>query len=326
MRAFVTGAAGFIGRRLTEKLASLGVAVVAVDDFSRPGTSFNAEQLREKGINVERLDVTDGDALARLLEETQEIQVVFHLAAQVAVTTSYRDPNLDFRVNALGTFNLVNSIRRFHPHAHCVYSSTNKVFGSRKFQKPVGNMVAPRPYSPYGVSKYVGDLYFQEYRRQEFGLSSTVLRQSCVFGPGQIGLEDQGWVAWFALANLNQLPITVFGSGNQVRDLLHIDDLVELYLKAAEKRLNGDFVVGGGPDRVQSVKDVIEAIPAITGKSFISIFNKESRPGDQEYFVADNTDLRDLVGWEPKKTFEDGLHELISWLGSNRRAISSVWK
>lgn len=310
----VTGAAGFIGQVLCRKLQAEGVEVIALDNFSRRGARWNAEQLKKIGIKVVNLDVTNFDSLCELVSAEKSIDVVYHLAAQVAVTTSYEDPKLDFHTNAAGTFNVIEAMRKFHPDAHVIYASTNKVFGSANFESPIGNSIPANPYSPYGISKYVGELYLGEYRREEFQISSTSFRQSCVYGPWQMGVEDQGWVGWFLYANLTGTPITIYGDGHQIRDLLHVDDLVELYLRAAKQRMQGEFVVGGGPRNALSVLDVISVIPEITGQQFSRVTHSETRPGDQPYFVADTSDLHSTLNWVPLKGFSEGILEMHGWM------------
>lgn len=325
-KVLVTGAAGFIGQVLCRRLLAEGSEIIALDNFSRRGAKWNSLQLKKIGISVHNIDVTDLDSLAKLLSDLTHIDVVYHLAAQVAVTTSYEDPKTDFWTNAAGTFNVAETVRKYHPDAHVIYASTNKVFGSEIFDSPIGNHMPPNPYSPYGVSKYVGELYLAEYRRAEFQLSSTSFRQSCIYGPWQMGVEDQGWVGWFLFANLTGAPITIYGDGHQVRDLLHVDDLVELYLHTARQRLQGEFVVGGGLANALSVFDVIALIQEITGREFAMVSHGSARPGDQPYFVADTSDLHASLDWAPLKGFRDGILEMNDWMTAHlvdiRRELS----
>ena len=314
MTILVTGASGFIGHRLALNLLSSGQDLVLIDNFSRRGAELNEQKIKTAGGTVRRVDVSDVEAVFRLLREIKSLETVFHLAAQVAVTTSYQTPVDDFMVNALGTFNIVEGVRLFHPQAHIVYASTNKVFGSHNFSAPIRNSEVANPYSPYGVSKFVGDLYLREYRRKEFQISSTVLRQSCIYGPGQMGVEDQGWVAWFLLANMGNRKVTVFGDGNQVRDLLHVDDLINLYLNLHQSRINGDFVVGGGEHNSETVKSILHKIEELTKMPFISVGEESARPGDQPYFVADNGELELKTGWAPRIGVDEGLASLKEWI------------
>lgn len=324
MNVLITGAAGFIGSRLVDRLAKEGHSVVGIDNCSRRGSRVNFDKIAGSGLEIHEADVADRDSLQQVLSNHKSFDSVFHLAGQVAVTTSYDNPSLDFESNARGSFVLFKEVVERFPEAHLVYSSTNKVFGSEVFDKPVDDSQTASPYSPYGVSKFVGDLYLEEFRRPPFGLSSTSLRQSCVYGPGQLGVEDQGWVAWFTIANLSERPITVFGDGNQVRDLLYIDDLLDLYLSLMTSRLNGSFVVGGGHSNAWSVAEVIAAIPGLTGKPFSKILFSDSRPGDQPYFVSSNRALFELCGWTPSTPFSRGGAALVSWLLENQHELESV--
>lgn len=322
----VTGAAGFIGSALVRRLAAEGYEVLGLDNFSRVGSVFNAKSTSRLGISIHRIDVSDRRSLFDFFRnhERKNIVAVFHLAAQVAVTRSYTDPLTDFASNAIGSFNIVEAARLFAPKAHLVYASTNKVYGAADFSAPVGLAAVPSPKTPYGVSKFVGDLYFEEYRGDEIGLSSTVFRQSCIYGPGQMGVEDQGWAAWFSLSCLLDRTVNIYGDGTQVRDMLFIEDLVELYLLAAEKRVQGTFVVGGGEENSVQVFDAYQTISSILGSNENNINYSDWRPGDQRYFVSRNEGLLEKFNWQASTGLGEGLQSLVNWQKSNLSSLEKL--
>lgn len=321
----VTGAAGFIGSASCIGLANAGYRVIGLDNLSRPGSAWRSDRLGQSGIEIVQLDIRDRNLVFDFFQNLQkEVSGVLHLAAQTAVTTSYDDPAFDFDTNAIGTFNVVEATRIFCPEAHLVYSSTNKVLGAGPFTSPVPSSRALKPSTPYGLSKAVGDLYLVEYGRDPFRLKTTVLRQSCIYGPGQLGVEDQGWAAWFGLANLLGRPITIFGNGSQIRDMLFIDDLVDLYLRVFEAGTTGAFVVGGGEQNMVSIGNAVDLIEEISGEAFTDVRFGLPRPDDQDYFVADNSSLVEILGWEPQITVGAGLKSLLDWQASNLESIDQI--
>lgn len=326
-KVLVTGACGFIGSNLADRLCGMGVEVIGVDNLSRPGSEHNLAFLEPRaGFTHRKVDVTDWSALSQIFSADGPFDAVYHLAAQVAVTTSYTDRISDFRINAEGSFNVIEAAKQFSPGAFCLYASTNKVYGHLIVDEPVGNNFALDPYTPYGVSKATGELYFREYGRPEIGLATCSLRQSCIYGERQFGVEDQGWVAWFTAANLLDMPVTVYGDGQQVRDLLYVSDLVDLYLIAWEKRLTGSYPVGGGRDNAINVKSALAKIEAITGKPFIAKGEGPMRAGDQPYFVADNSWAVEAgIGWQPKIGVEEGIHKLVAALTSKKEELRRIF-
>jgi CDP-paratose 2-epimerase len=242
----ITGGAGFIGTNLADHLSTAGHRVTVLDNFARHGSADNAQWLRQR--HGEAVTVVEGDIrypspLDRLVENAD---VVFHLAAQVAVTTSVTNPRADFEINALGTFNVMEAVRNSASKPIVVYSSTNKVYGKMSdlnvveregryaYENCPDGASETRCldfYSPYGCSKGIGDQYVIDYSRI-YGLRTVVFRQSCIYGPHQFGIEDQGWLAWFAIQALRDQPVTVYGDGKQVRDVLYIDDLVAAFESA----------------------------------------------------------------------------------------------
>lgn len=341
MKVLVTGAAGFIGSWTADAFASRGDEVLAVDNFSRRGNDVNAQWLRDRhGIEIERLGVEDAAAMQSATSAFVP-DVVVHLAGQVAVTTSVANPRLDFESNAMGTFNLLEAVRMFAPKARFIFASTNKVYGglSAPYRNPSVERlryVLPHPasagvneshpldfHSPYGCSKGAADQYVRDYARI-YGMQTFVLRQSCIYGPRQFGIEDQGWVAWFVIAALLKKPVSVFGSGHQVRDVLHVDDLVDLYLRIADRVevQSGVYNVGGGPENTMSLLELIEYLTA-RGIDIAHTFSRE-RPGDQEIFVSDISRALETFGWRPEKSVQAGVEELIGWVQENKAFVAGV--
>jgi CDP-paratose 2-epimerase len=323
----VTGSCGFIGSNLVERLCSDGIKVVGVDDLCRNGSEYNLQSLsRFSNFVHHKVNVSDRNVLSDIFQKDGPFDAIYHLAAQVAVTTSYVDPGADFRVNAQGSFNVIECAHRFSPKAYCLYASTNKVYGHLIVDEPVGMQHNLDPYTPYGVSKAVGELYFREFGRDEFGLETCCLRQSCIYGDRQFGVEDQGWVAWFMAANLLGMPVTVYGDGQQVRDLLYITDLIDLYQLAWRKRLVGSYPVGGGATNAISVKAALNLIETVTGQKFASKGHGPARAGDQPYFVADNSWASDLkLGWQPQISVEVGMRRLNNSLRSRTDQLKKIF-
>jgi CDP-paratose 2-epimerase len=324
-RVVITGACGFIGSCLAHRLLDLGHEVIGLDNLCRKGTEINAHELTARGMPLHRIDLGVGPKVMETFCELGRVDALFHFAAQVAVTTSYKDRYRDFLDNAAGSFHVVESIKRFSPEAYCLYASTNKVYGHLTVEHPVGLDYPLDPYTPYGVSKAVGELYFSEYGREEIGLRTCSLRQSCIYGHHQFGVEDQGWVEWFAIANLFDLPITIYGDGRQVRDLLYIDDLVALYIELWERGFTGVYPMGGGPGNTISLADCIDLIPKVTGKAFGDVRHAPTRPGDQPYFVADLAWLENTrLQWRPTTAVADGIEHMVAWIRAHEAPIRDV--
>jgi len=261
--------------------------------------------------------------------------VVIHLAAQVAVTTSVEDPRHDFEVNALGTFNVVEAARRSGRDPIVIYASTNKVYGELEGSRivedatryrlvdPAGGVAETQPldlHSPYGCSKGAGDQYVHDYHRI-FGLPTVVFRQSCIFGPRQFGIEDQGWVAWFVISAVLGRPITIYGDGKQVRDLLWVDDLLDAYDLAVEQiewTAGGVFNLGGGPENTLSVWSEFGPLLKAVADAPMEVSFDDWRPGDQKIFVSNISRFAELTGWQPKVGPKDGIRQLARWVENNR--------
>lgn len=340
MKFLITGGAGFIGVNSADHFLQAGNEVVVFDNLSRPGTPANLAWLQER--HGERLrfvhgDVRDEDAVAAIMPGSD---VVLHLASQVAVTTSVTDPRTDFMINALGTFNTLEATRLYAPDAIFIYASTNKVYGGmedvRIVEEPDRYAYADFPkgipetfrldfHSPYGCSKGAGDQYTLDYARI-YGLRAVSFRQSCIYGPRQFGVEDQGWVAHFVIAAVMGRTITIYGDGKQVRDLLHVSDLIRAYELAID---NVDIVagkplnIGGGPQNTLAVWR--EGGPLLAGLrgSPVPVEHGPWRPGDQLVFVADIDRARRLLGWQPSIDPATGIAALYRWVEENQELFRS---
>ncbi len=339
----VTGGAGFIGCNLAHRLAAQGCRVRVLDSLARPGVERNLEWLsREHGALIEPV-IADLRQAAKVNAAVRGISAAFHLAAQVAVTTSIVNPREDLEVNILGTLNLLEALRERRPQAPVIFASTNKVYGeladvglrpSRDGYMPLDPELArcgvseQRPldfHTPYGCSKGAADQYVLDYARS-FGLRAAVLRMSCIYGERQMGTEDQGWVAHFLIRALAGEPITLFGDGEQVRDICHVGDTCAAYLALLERidRVSGRaFNWGGGPANAVSLLTVIEEIGAITGRAPRVEF-ADWRPGDQRWFVADTRAADAALGLGRRKPWRQGLRELARWLEQERQPRRAV--
>ena len=329
----VTGGSGFIGSNLAESFLADGEDVIVLDNLSRPGVEENLEWLIERhGRRVHPLrgDVRD---FAAVEDAVRDAKAVFHLAAQTAVTTSLADPMADFEINARGTINLLEAIRRAGRRTPLVFASTNKVYGaltdlameqSADRYEPADPIIRAHGVSedrklsfctPYGCSKGVADQYALDYAAS-FGIPTAVMRMSCIYGPRQFGTEDQGWVAHFLIRVLSGEPIVVYGDGKQVRDILHVRDAVSAYRKAlanVDAIAGSVFNLGGGPDNAVSLKLVLDEIAAVTGVA-PRIDRGDWRKGDQVYFVADTRKIERSLGWTAATGWREGLRDLAGWL------------
>jgi CDP-paratose 2-epimerase len=336
-RALITGGAGFVGTNLAARLLEQGERVVLLDNLSRPGVERNLAWLLDcygPRVTFEQADIRDRFAVRRALAGTTS---VFHLAAQVAVTTSLDEPLNDFEVNAHGTVTLLEELRRMSEPPFFLFTSTNKVYGAlpwlelvrrERRWEPVDDLLRTRGLSerlplrfctPYGCSKGAADQYVLDFAAS-YSVPSVVFRMSCIYGPHQHGTEDQGWVAHFALRVLEQRPITLYGDGAQVRDILFVDDLVEAMLAARERRdsVRGTaFNVGGGPANAVSLLEVLDVIGRHTG-SLPPVQREAERPGDQRYYVTDTREIAAALGWQPRVTAVEGIERLVTWLTDSR--------
>ncbi|MCP8938942.1 SDR family NAD(P)-dependent oxidoreductase [Alsobacter sp. SYSU M60028] len=333
----VTGGAGFIGSNLADRLASDGRDVIVLDALARPGVEANLDWLlRRHGNRVRhvRADVRDRDAVDAAVGEAC---AVFHFAAQVAVTTSLVDPREDFDVNLGGTFNVIDALRRRDGRVPVVFASTNKVYGDLAdiALERTDNAYVPvdptlrdhgvseaRPldfHTPYGCSKGAADQYVLDAARS-FGIPSAVLRMSCIYGARQRGTEDQGWVAHFLIRALAGQPITIYGDGCQVRDVLEIGDCVDAYLACwarIEEVAGTAFNLGGGPENAVSLRQLVGRIDELVGRE-TAIVHADWRAGDQRYYVSDTGRAMDRLGLRRPLAWREGLERLAAWLEEER--------
>lgn len=335
MKTIITGGAGFIGSNAASRILQRGQKVVVIDNLSREGVRQNLEWLRPQGsLEFVQLDIRDAGGLARVFNEHRDADRVLHLAAQVAVTTSVTAPREDFEVNALGTFNVLEAMRRANMAAPLLYSSTNKVYGEmndigvveREGRYAYQSLPLGVPetrnldfHSPYGCSKGAADQYVIDYHRI-YGLRTIVFRQSCIYGYRQFGAEDQGWVAWFMIASQAGRPITVFGDGKQVRDILFIDDLLDAYdaaFSAGDSAVGRAYNIGGGPNNVLSLLELMAYIEKRRDRK-LPYDSSGWRPGDQKVFVSDIRLAQAELGWAPKITCLKGLGLLYDWVAENK--------
>jgi CDP-paratose 2-epimerase len=344
--ALVVGGAGFVGSNLADRLLRGGREVVVFDALARPGVERNLAWLRAthgERVTFVRGDVRDRAAVAAAVRDgggAGPAGDVYHFAAQVAVTTSLGDPGDDFEVNARGTLNVLEAVRALRDEtghaAPVIFTSTNKVYGelsdvaeahspdgARRYAPADAALAATgipeaRPldfHSPYGCSKGAADQYVCDYARS-YGLPTVVFRMSCIYGPRQFGTEDQGWVAHFLIRALDGRPITLYGDGLQVRDVLFVDDLVDAFLLARRHvgRLAGRaFNIGGGPANTTSLLELVERIGALTGGAPDVRFDGW-RTGDQKWYVSDVRAFGAATGWQPRTSLPEGLARLHEWL------------
>lgn len=335
----ITGGAGFIGTNLADSLLRSGRRVRILDDLSRPGVEGNLAWLesRHPGIQFEHGSVADAAAVRRVLRGVRQ---VFHLAAQTAVTTSLVEPMEDAVANLLGTLSLLEEARRRPRPPSIVFTSTNKVYGSlpdldvregrfryeRDGLRP--GISEDRRLSfctPYGCSKGAADQYVLDWHGS-FGVPTVVFRMSCIYGPHQHGTEDQGWVAHFLLSALRGEPITIYGDGKQVRDVLYVDDLVRALREAqgeAERLAGRAFNIGGGPDQAVSLLDVVDLIAEVQGEP-PEVRMASWRPGDQRYYVSDTGAFTAATRWHPTVAPADGIRRLHEWLASERDVTATA--
>jgi CDP-paratose 2-epimerase len=331
----ITGGAGFIGVNTAVHFLAAGWKVMLLDNLSRKGTDKNLNWLNENhhDISFYKTDIRNVEAVYEVVKNTRP-DMLIHLAAQVAVTTSYTNPREDFEINALGTFNIMESVRLFSPETFVLYASTNKVYGGMEsvpvslgergyqFSEMHSGVNEQQPldfHSPYGCSKGVADQYTIDYARI-YGLRTCSFRQSCIYGIRQLGIEDQGWVAWFSIASLLGKKITLYGDGWQTRDVLNVKDLAKAYHAAWIKRdqINGQaFNIGGGPNNTLCLRDLLALLERQLSITITPSYG-ESRPGDQPVFICDISKAKRILEWEPTISVEKGVKDLIHWVRENK--------
>lgn len=343
MNVLVTGGAGFVGSHAVEYYAENGNDVTALDNLSRTETLETADESRDTGAynwqyleeNYPAVELVEGDIRnEELLEELVDgHDAVVHTAGQVAVTASIQDPRTDFEVNAEGTFNVLEAARKADSEPAVVIASTNKVYGNNINAIPVREEkrrywydeaeydrgipetfpIDDCEHTPYGVSKLAADLYVQDYAKRH-EVDAAAFRMSCIYGPRQFGNEDQGWVAHFALSTLRGEPLTIFGDGKQVRDVLYVDDLVRAYDAFLSDPAGKPAVynIGGGPDCTTSLLEFLDLLEEKTGQRPDVSFD-EWREGDQKVYVSDVSRAREALDWAPTVSFGEGIDRFLSW-------------
>lgn len=335
----VIGGCGFIGINLVDKLLSKNKKVIILDNLSRKGSEKNLEWIIKKHSDKLRRElffikadiVTDLDILHLAIKTSDYI---YHLAAQVAVTTSVINPRHDFEVNALGTFNVLEAVRVSNPKATLIYSSTNKVYGgmenvsvslkhARYVYDNLPNGVSEKQpldfHSPYGCSKGSGDQYVRDFSRI-YHLKTVVFRQSCIYGPRQFGVEDQGWISWFIIALKTNKEISIYGDGKQVRDILYVDDLLEAYslaIKKIDKVAGQVFNIGGGGENTISIWSDLQPILEKILCRKITASLHPWRPGDQKIYISNISKVEKILGWKPKIKPKTGIRMLSDWVDKN---------
>jgi len=344
MKILVTGGAGFVGSHVSEYYAKRGDNVVVFDNLSRAellrydasNATYNWNYLkRYDNIELIKGDIRNADIIKGA---AKDVDVIIHTAAQTAVTTSLTDPRTDFEVNAVGTFNVLEAARLSKSNPCIVFCSTNKVYGDNVNKIPVKDNGKcyefaaddfkngiPETFStdlcehtPYGASKLTGDIYVQDYAQRN-EIDAAVFRMSCIYGTRQFGVEDQGWVAWFTIATMLGKPITIFGDGKQVRDVLYVSDLVRVYdafIERRDKIHHGVYNVGGGPHNKMSLLELTEILKNTTGKTCQISFDKW-RPSDQKIYISNISKAALELDWKPNVSPKEGVSKLAEWAKAN---------
>ena len=341
MRVLVTGGAGMVGSHIAEFYAGRGDEVVILDNLIR-STYFKSDKKsveynwnylgKLKNINRIQGDVREKKDVQKAIGKG--VDIVVHAAAQPGVGFSIENPEEDYSNNAFGTFNVLECIRKKSKDACFIYTSTNKVYGHNVNRISLGENekrycfvdckgvsenipIDLTEHTPYGVSKYVGDMYVQEYGHI-YGMKTSVFRMSCIYGKRQFGFEDQGWVAWFVIRFVLGKDITIYGDGKQVRDMLYVDDLVSAFDKFVASDIGSQvFNIGGGEKNTFSLLEMIEFLKN-EFKAAPEIKISDWRPSDQKVYISDITKIKDLLGWEPKVSPEEGVRKLIEWAKENK--------
>jgi len=342
MKILVTGGAGFVGSHLCEHFAEEGFEVIALDNLKRGeilGKNINSRYNVDFLKSLNQVEFVEGDItkFSTLQEVSKNADAIIHTAAQVAVTTSLENPRKDFEINALGTFNVLEAARL--NDCAVVYCSTNKVYGDNVNQVSIKELDTRYAFAddafngipetfqtdlcehtPYGSSKLAGDIYVQDYAHV-YGLKTGIFRMSCIYGTRQFGVEDQGWIAWFTIATLTGKPITIYGDGKQVRDVLYVTDLVAAFDAFLKNGLAGEvFNIGGGAENTLSLLELIEILERLTGKEITPGYDNW-RPSDQKVYISDTGKARKLLGWRPKVSPEKGVEQIVQWVMKNKNIL-----
>jgi len=338
MKYLITGGCGFLGSNIASEVLRRGHQLVVLDNLYRLGSTANLAWLQTQGqFTFIHGDIRNTNDVERTIQ-THQPDVIFHLAGQVAMTTSIADPRMDFEVNAGGSFNLLNAVRLYSPGSTVIYSSTNKVYGDLEqfkyeetdtryqcIDKPLGfdESVTLDFHSPYGTSKGCADQYMLDFARI-YGLNTVVFRHSSMFGGRQFATVDQGWLGWFTTKALEikngtlKEPFTISGNGKQVRDLLYASDTVALYLQAADdiSKIRGQaFNIGGG---IENSSSLLELFSFLEKELAINMTYTQLPPRecDQRVFVADITKIQEMIGWKPVVTKAEGIRKMFEWVSA----------
>lgn len=332
-KILITGGAGFIGSNAAARYLERGNKVTILDNLSRKGTELNMTWLQTLG-NIEfvNANIAEFAQISELM--SNEFDVILHMAAQTAAITSIEEPMVDFNTNALGTLNLLECVRNMLPRFNpiIIYASTNKVYGNLEHMNPkevgarymlpgsggVNERVPLDFHTGYGCSKGCADQYMRDYARL-YNMKTVTFRQSCIYGPRQLGCVEQGWVAWFMMAQKLGMETKVYGDGKQTRDILYIDDLLDLYDIAVEKIYDSTgkiYNVGGGLENSVSLIEFFGHIARMTGEAIKPEY-EDWRPGDQKVFVSSNSKVSRELGWKPQTSVMEGLDKLDKWIGEN---------
>jgi CDP-paratose 2-epimerase len=340
-KVLVTGGAGFIGSHVAEAFAKDGHPVTVLDNLSRAKLLKKDDRNARYSWNLlgtlPNVDLREGDVRdAKTVREAAEgARIIVHAAAQTAVTTSVTDPRQDFENNVIGVFNVVEAARLSKDKPALVFCSTNKVYGENVNAVPLEEQktrwafgakqaagidehfsIDLCEHTPYGCSKLTGDLYMQDYAHL-YGIKTGVFRMSCIYGTRQFGMEDQGWVAWFTIAALTGKPITIYGDGKQVRDLLWVDDLIAAYRAfLGSNHAHGVYNMGGGPQKTLSLLELLELLKPRAKD--LSVTYADWRPSDQKVYVSNIDKAARDLGWKPQITPQEGVERLALWVDSNR--------
>lgn len=340
MKYLVTGGCGFLGSNITAKLIQQAQEVTLLDNLSRTGSEINLTWLKSLGkFRYIEGDIRNTDHVENIIS-ADKFDVIFHLAGQVAMSTSVENPRTDFEINTLGTLNVLEAVRKYSPESAVLYSSTNKVYGDLEwvrykesktryiavdYPKGFPETISLNFHSPYGCSKGAADQYVLDYHRI-YGLNTVVFRHSSIYGSRQFPTFEQGWIGWFVQKALEirdgvlKEPFTISGNGKQVRDILYADDMVALYLKAAEqiKIIKGNaFNIGGGMENSLSLQELFSMLQEKTGTE-IKYIKLPERTGDQKVFVADITKISSMIGWAPRVKKDTGITEIIEWMENGK--------
>lgn len=345
MRVLITGGAGMVGSHAAEYFSSKGAEVIVLDNlmrsnlfgYSKESVEYNWNYLSNFD-NIKRIkgDVRSEEDLRRAIGDG--VDVVIHTAGQPGVPLSIRIPKEDFSINAFGTLNTLEVTREISPNATFIYCSTNKVYGenideisleekeTRFCFKDVQGIdekmrIDHTGHTPYGASKYVGDLYTQEYAKI-YKMKTGVFRMSCIYGTRQFGFEDQGWVAWFIIATLTSQPITIYGNGKQVRDVLYVDDLIEAFDAFIDSDIrHGVWNIGGGPSNTTSLLEFLDFLEKDLSKK-PEIKFADWRPSDQKVYISNIEKIKNELNWQPKTSFHEGVRKLINWVKENKELFT----